>query len=60
MVCVGKGLKDHLVPPPCHGHRHLPLDPVAPSLIQFGLGHFQEWAATIFFGKLFMKSVPEE
>jgi len=29
MVRVGRGLKDHLVPTPCHEQEHLPLDQVA-------------------------------
>ena len=41
MVWVGRDLIDHLVPTPCHGQRHLPLDQVAQSLIQPGLEHSQ-------------------
>lgn len=31
MVWLGKDLKDHLVPTPCHEQGQLPLDQVAPS-----------------------------
>ena len=31
MVWVGRDLKDHLVPTPCHEQGHLPLDQVAQS-----------------------------
>jgi len=41
MVRVGRDLKDHLVPTPCHEQGHLPLDQVAQSSIQPGLEHFQ-------------------
>ena len=43
MVWVGRDLKDHLVPTPCHGQRHLPLDQGAQSPIQPGLEHCQGW-----------------
>ena len=45
MVWVGRDLKDHLVQPPCHGQGHLPLDQVAQSPIQPGLGHCQGWGS---------------
>jgi len=41
MVWVGRGFIDHLVPTPCHGQAHLPLDKVAQSPIQTGLEQFQ-------------------
>jgi len=41
MVRVGRDLKDHLVPTPCRGQGHVPLDQVAQSSIQPGLEHFQ-------------------
>ena len=37
MVWLGKDLKDHLVPTPCHEQGHLPLDQGAQSSIQPGL-----------------------
>ena len=40
MVWVGRELVDDLVPIPCHGQGHLPLDQVAQSPIQSGLKHF--------------------
>lgn len=43
MVRVGSDLVDHLVPLPCHRQGCLPLDQVAPSPVQGGLGHFQVW-----------------
>ena len=36
MVWVRRDLKDHLVPTPCHGQGHLPLDQLAQSPIQPG------------------------
>jgi len=41
MVWVGRDLKDHLVPSPCHGQGHLPLAHAAQSSIQPGLEHCQ-------------------
>jgi len=41
MVRVGRDLKDHPVPTPCHEKGYLPLDQVAQSSIQPGLEHFQ-------------------
>ena len=41
MVWVGRDLKDHLIPAPCHEQGHLPLHQVAQSPIQPGLGHCQ-------------------
>jgi len=41
MVWVERDLKDLLVPIPCHGQGHLPLDQVTQSPIQHGLEHFQ-------------------
>jgi len=41
MVWVGRDLTYHLVPTPCHGQGHLPLDQVAQSPIQPGLDHCQ-------------------
>ena len=41
MVWVGRDLKDHLVPTPCHGQGHLPPDQVAQSPSKPGLEHFQ-------------------
>jgi len=41
MVWVGRDLIDHLVPTPCHGQVHLPLDQAAQSPVQPGLGHCQ-------------------
>ncbi|GAB0192649.1 cAMP-dependent protein kinase inhibitor alpha [Grus japonensis] len=43
MVWVGRDLKDHLVPTPCHGQGHPPLDHIAQSLIRPGLEHCQGW-----------------
>lgn len=37
-----KDLKKHLVPTPCHGQKHLPLDQVAQIPVQPGLENFQE------------------
>uniref|UniRef100_A0A672UYG3 Tripartite motif containing 65 n=1 Tax=Strigops habroptila TaxID=2489341 RepID=A0A672UYG3_STRHB len=39
MVWVGRDLKAHSVPTPCHGQGHLPLEQVAPSPVQPGLEH---------------------
>jgi len=50
MVWVGMDLKDHLVPSPCHEQGHLPLDRVAQSSIQPGVGHCQGGAATASLG----------
>ncbi|XP_039554546.1 uncharacterized protein LOC120497316 isoform X1 [Passer montanus] len=42
LVWVGRDLKDHLIPTPCHGQGHLPLSQAAPSpSVQPGLGHCQ-------------------
>lgn len=38
---MGEDPKNHLVPIPCHGHRHLPLDHIAQFPIYAGLEHFQ-------------------
>ena len=38
MAWVGRDLKDHLVQPRCHKQGHLPLDQVAQSPVQPGLG----------------------
>ena len=51
MVWVGRDLKDHLVPTPCHGQKHLPLDQVAQSPSQPGFGHFQVWGIHSFSGQ---------
>ncbi|EOA97032.1 hypothetical protein Anapl_17450, partial [Anas platyrhynchos] len=51
MVWVGRDLKDHPVPPPCHGLGHLPLDQVAQSPIQPGLEHLQGWGTHSFSGQ---------
>lgn len=40
LVWVGKALKDHLVPAPCRGQGHIPLDQVAHSSIQPYLEHW--------------------
>jgi len=42
----------HLIPKPCHGQGHLPPDQFAQSLVQPGLEHFQEGAATASLGNL--------
>jgi len=52
MVWVRRDLKDHLVPTPCHGQGHFPLDQVAQSLIQPSLEHFQGVDIHSFSGKL--------
>jgi len=41
MICVGKDLKDHLVPTPLPGQGHLSLDQVSQSPVQPGLEQFQ-------------------
>jgi len=51
MVWVGRDLKDHLVPTPCPGQGHLPLDQVAQSRIQPGLESFQGGGSHSFFGQ---------
>ena len=51
MVWVGKDLKDHLVPPPCHGQGHLPLAQVAQSPVQPGLEPFQGGGSHSFSGQ---------
>uniref|UniRef100_A0A672TM59 Uncharacterized protein n=1 Tax=Strigops habroptila TaxID=2489341 RepID=A0A672TM59_STRHB len=51
MVCVGRDLKAHPVPVPCHGQGHLPLDQVAPSPVQPGLEHCQGWGSHSFSGQ---------
>ena len=51
MVWVGKDLKDHLVPIPCPGQGHLPLDQVVPNPVQRGLEHFQGWGTHNFSGQ---------
>lgn len=39
---VEKNLKDHLIPPSCHGQELLPLDQVVQDHIQPGLEHFEK------------------
>jgi len=51
MVCVGRDLKDVSFQPPCHGHAHFPLEQVAQSLIQPGLGHCQGEGSHSFSGQ---------
>jgi len=51
MVTVGRDLKDHLVPNPCHEQGHLPLDQVAQSSIQPGPEHCQGWGIHRFSGQ---------
>lgn len=41
MFCVGRDLRNHPVPQPCHRQGHLPMEQVFPSLTQPGLEHFQ-------------------
>ena len=53
MVWVGRELKDLLVPTPCHGQGHLPLDQAAESPVQPGLEHFREGASAASLGNLF-------
>ncbi|KAK4808149.1 hypothetical protein QYF61_000129 [Mycteria americana] len=53
LVWVGRDLKDHRVPPPCHGQGCLPLEQAAQSPIQPGLEHFQGWGIHNFSGNLF-------
>lgn len=36
-IWTGRGLKVHLLPPPCQGQGHFPLDQVSPSPVQSGL-----------------------
>lgn len=43
MVWVGRDSKDHLVPTPCHGQKHLSLYHVAQSPIQPDFEHFPGW-----------------
>lgn len=50
-VWVGSDLKDHLVPIPCHGQRHPPLDQVAQSPIQPTLERSQGWGVHNFSGQ---------
>jgi len=52
MVSIGRDLKDHLIPTPCHEQGHLPLHQVAQSSIQPGLEHFQGGPATASLGNL--------
>ncbi|EOB08416.1 hypothetical protein Anapl_06434, partial [Anas platyrhynchos] len=51
MAQVGRNLKDHPFPPPCHGQEHLPPDQVAQSPIQPGLEHLQGWGIHNFSGQ---------
>jgi len=52
MICTGKGLTEQLIPKPCHGQGHLPLDQVAQSPIQPGLELLQGGASTASLGNL--------
>ena len=47
-VWVGRDLKGHLIPAPCHRQGHLPPDQVAQSPIQPGLKHLQGWTTGYF------------
>jgi len=51
MVWVGRHLKAHLVPTPCHEQGHLPPDQVAQSSIQPGLEHCQGGGSHSFSGQ---------
>ncbi|XP_061317325.1 keratinocyte-associated protein 3 isoform X2 [Pezoporus flaviventris] len=51
MVWVGRDLKAHPVPTPCHRQGHLPIDQVAPSPVQPGLEHCQGWGSHSFSGQ---------
>jgi len=51
MTWVGRDLKDHPVPTPCHGQEYHPLDQVAEGPIQPGLEHFQGWGIHSFSGQ---------
>lgn len=60
MVWVGTNLKRHLVPSPCHGKGHLPLNQAAPRPTQPGLELLQDGESTTFQAKLFeCLSLPE-
>ncbi|EOA93912.1 hypothetical protein Anapl_14400, partial [Anas platyrhynchos] len=48
LVWVGRDLKDHPVPAPCHGQGHLPPAQAAQSPIQRGLEHLQGWGTHSF------------
>lgn len=54
MARVGKDLKDHLFPTPCHGQGHLPPDQFAQSPIQPGFEYLQGWGIH----NLFKQPVP--
>lgn len=54
MARVGKDLKDHLFPTPCHGQGHLPPDQFAQRPIQPGFEHLQGWGIH----NLFKQPVP--
>jgi len=49
MASVGRDLKDHLVPTPCHGQGHLPLHQVDQSPVQPSLEQPQGWGNDNFF-----------
>lgn len=57
MDWVGRVLKDHLVPTPCHAHGPLPLNQVAQSLIRPGLKYFQGWGIHSFSKQPVLRSV---
>lgn len=40
---VGRHLKEHPIPAPCHRQGHFPRDQVAPSPVQSALEFFQRW-----------------
>lgn len=46
MLRAGKDLKDHAVPPPYYGQRHLLLGQVCQGFIQPGLEHYQGWGVS--------------
>jgi len=51
MVWVGRDLKSHLVPIPCHEQGHLPPEQVAQSPIQPGLEHCRAGGSHSFSGQ---------
>lgn len=53
MVWAEKYLKDDLIPNPCHGQEHLPLNQVAPRPVQPFLGHFQGGCTHSSFGQIY-------
>lgn len=60
MVWVGRDLKAHLAPTPCHGQGHPPPDQVAQIHIQPGLNTSRDGASTSSLGSLCLTTLMEK